>query len=485
MHEKSHTVYRFAPSPTGFLHVGGARTAIFNWLLARNEGGKFLLRIEDTDRQRSTDESVQQIINSMQWLGLSWNESPLFQSTRLQRHQKTAIQLLEAGKAYYCFCSREKNANEDANTSAKTYLYDGRCRNLNSAEIKRNLEQHLPAVIRLKLSSGTTRFVDGVHGEVVINNSELDDFVILRSDQTPVYQLAVVVDDHDMGVTHVLRGDDHLSNTPKQIHIYQALNWKIPQFSHLPLILGPDKQRLSKRHGATSVEEFRDRGILPEALFNYLCLLGWSPGDDTEIMSRDDIINRFSLDRINKANTIFDQQKLLWMNAKYLAKLSAAEILEKIIDRLDTTEKKAADENRGSIILLLELLKPRSHTLLDFITGSRFFFVEPQTYEDGAVKKYFTIAGVAEKLQSLADYLAGPHSFQAGELEKKIREFAGQQNVDAAQIIHPLRLALTGKSRSPGIFEVLEVLGQEKVLRRISKAIEFINSQIVPLNKGG
>lgn len=478
MNKNLNSVYRFAPSPTGFLHVGGARTAIFNWLLANHEGGKFLLRIEDTDRQRSTEASVAQIITSLMWLGLSWDETPLFQSSRLERHQQAAMDLLKMGKAYYCFCSREKPEpdGEHSDNNRKSYLYNGRCRSLSQEEVNRNLRDGLPAVVRLMLPPGTTRFIDGVHGRVVIDNAELDDFVLLRSDRTPVYQLAVVVDDHDMGVTHVLRGDDHLSNTPKQIHIYHAMNWPVPQFSHLPLILGSDKQRLSKRHGATSVEEFQEQGILPASLFNYLCLLGWSPGDDKEIMTKEEIIERFSLERTNKASAVFDQQKLLWMNAKYLADLSATDILDKIQDRLTTIEKKEIENNRDSFLLLLDLLKPRSRTLIDFLEGSRFFFSDPETYEEAAVKKYFSSPDAEEFLGKVSGLLSEQIDFRVGQIEQLIRGFAESQKMSAGQVIHPLRLALTGRSASPGIFEVLEVLGREKVLRRIGRAVEHIKA---------
>jgi glutamyl-tRNA synthetase len=474
MNKNLKPIYRFAPSPTGFLHVGGARTAIFNWVLAKKEGGKFLLRLEDTDSQRSTLEYVQQIISSLQWLGISWDGPPLFQSTRLKSHHQAALKLIKMGKAYYCFCSKEKTAEGNDKPEQKTYLYDGRCRNLSRDEVRQNFNRQLPAVVRIKLPTGITRFTDGVHGEITIKNTELDDFVLLRSDGTPVYQLAVVVDDHDMGVTHILRGDDHLSNTPKQIHIYQALNWKVPQFSHLPLILGSDRQRLSKRHGATSVEEFQEKGILPEALFNYLCLLGWSPGDDTEIMSREEIITRFSLDRINVANTVFDQQKLIWMNAKYLASLSTSEILAKINSRLSSVEKGEIEDNKDSFLLLLGLLKPRSHTLLDFLEGSRFYFADPDDYEQVAVKKYFTVTGAADLLIQISDVLNGSVSFRAEQLEKNLRQFAEKQNMSAGQVIHPLRLALIGHSSSPGIFEVLEVLGRKKAIRRIGRAVDYI-----------
>jgi glutamyl-tRNA synthetase len=481
MNKNPRSVYRFAPSPTGFLHVGGARTAIFNWLLAKKEGGKFLLRVEDTDSQRSTLEYVQQIISSLQWLGISWDGPPLFQSTRFKSHHQAAMNLIKMGKAYYCFCSKEKTETGNDKPDQKTYLYDGRCRNLSRDEVQQNFNRQLPAVVRIKLPAGITRFIDGVHGEITINNTELDDFVLLRSDGTPVYQLAVVVDDHDMGVTHVLRGDDHLSNTPKQIHIYQALNWNVPQFSHLPLILGPDRQRLSKRHGATSVEEFREKGIMPEALFNYLCLLGWSPGDDTEIMSREEIITRFSLDRINIANAVFDQQKLTWMNAKYLAGLSPSEIFEKINSHLSSAEKNEIENDRDSFLLLLGLLKPRSRTLLDFLEGCRFYFFDPADYEQTAVKKHFSVSGAADLLIQLSDVLNGSVSFRADQLEKNLRQFAEKQNMNAGQVIHPLRLALIGHSSSPGIFEVLEVLGRKKVIRRIGKAVDFIKAQS---NKG-
>jgi glutamyl-tRNA synthetase len=477
MNEKSIPVYRFAPSPTGYLHVGGARTAIFNWLLARNEGGRFLLRIEDTDAQRSTDQSVQQILRSLQWLDLNWDEPPFYQSQRLDRHRQVAVELVQAGRAYYCFCSGERSGGNQENSGDKTYLYNGRCRNLSSVEIEKNLSLHLPAVIRIKLPAGHTRFVDGVHGEIAVDNSELDDFIILRSDQTPVYQLAVVVDDHDMGITHVLRGDDHLSNTPKQIQLYQALNWPVPQFSHLPLILGPDKQRLSKRHGASSVEEFREQGILPEALFNYLCLLGWSPGDDSEIMSKEELVRRFSLERTNKANAAFDQQKLIWMNSRYLADLSPTAILDKLNNYFRPFEIEEVEKNKASFLALIDLLKPRSRTLPDFISGSRFYFQDPDSYEEQAVQKYFSPPGTANLIEQLGKVLSEQVLFQSASLELIIRRFATVQKLNAGQVIHPLRLVLTGRSSSPGIFEIIEILGKEKTLRRLKRAAEYIRAQ--------
>ena len=311
---------RFAPSPTGVLHVGGARTAIFNWLLAKQNRGEFLLRIEDTDKKRSNPESINQILRSLSWLGLDWHGDPYYQSKAIDRHKQCAVELLKTGKAYRCFCTvallQKERRRAEADRTA--FLYDGRCARLSAEQIQTNLDNALPYALRLAIGKGETVFNDAVRGSVCVDHNQLDDFIILRSDGTPVYHLAVVVDDHDMGVTHVIRGDDHLSNTPKQILIYQALGWRVPQFGHLPLIHGMDGGRLSKRHGATSVEDFRSRGILADALFNYLCLLGWSPGDDKEIMSQKELITLFSLNRVNKKNAIFDEKKLDWINGKYL-----------------------------------------------------------------------------------------------------------------------------------------------------------------------
>ncbi|MFQ5583570.1 MAG: glutamate--tRNA ligase, partial [Calditrichia bacterium] len=314
---------RFAPSPTGFLHVGGARTALFNWIYARRHGGKFLLRVEDTDRVRSTPENTRKIFDDLIWLGINWDEEVIYQSTRSDIYRQYANLLLETDKAYRCFCTAETLAKKRhlAEQNKLPYLYDKTCRRLAPEVVSQNLRENKPFTLRLRVPEGETAWRDLIRENIRVANSEIDDFIILRSDGTPIYQLAVVVDDHFMEITHVIRGDDHISNTPKQILLYNAFGWDIPLFGHIPLILGADKKRLSKRHGATSVGEFRERGYLADALKNYLVLLGWSPGDDREIMSMDEIIKRFSLENIQKKSAIFDEAKLQWFNALYIRNL--------------------------------------------------------------------------------------------------------------------------------------------------------------------
>jgi glutamyl-tRNA synthetase len=478
MTSNSQSVFRFAPSPSGYLHVGGARTAIFNWLLARKKRGKFLLRIEDTDRQRSTQESVQQIINSLRWLGLDWDEEPMFQSQRLRRHQEVVSQLIQSGNAYRCFCAKEilEEQKKTAQREKKTYKYDGKCKRLSQDRIQQYLNAAKPYTVRLKTPPGEINFSDGVHGATNINNADIDDFVIQRSDNTPVYQLAVVVDDHDMQVTHVIRGDDHFSNTPKQILIYLAMNWQTPQFSHLPLILGSDKTRLSKRHGATSVEEFHQNGILSEALFNFLCLLGWSPGDDKEIISKDDLIQFFTLERVNRANAIFDGQKLLWMNGKYLSQYSADGIVSMLKTEMNESERMAVDDRPAAFSHFIRLLKERARTLQDIKFGMKYFFVDPSDYEEKGIKKYFSQPESVQLLRGLAQVLRNGKDFNAQNLEHEIRLFAEGKDLGLGKVIHPLRLAITGRIASPGIFEIMEILGKDRVQIRINNAVEFIRS---------
>ena len=323
-------IYRFAPSPTGFLHVGGARTAIYNWLLAKQNNGKFLLRIEDTDQKRSSEIFTSQIMDSLNWLGLKWDNEPLFQSQRNDRYLEIASKLLEEKKAYRCFCSEQnlKEKRKIAEQNKSDYVYDKTCRNLSKDKIDIKLKENVPFTIRIKTDDGHVSFSDKIMGKMKSEIRLIGDFILVRSDGNPVYQLAVIVDDHDMGINHVIRGADHLANTSKQILILKALGWEIPQYAHLPLILGQDKKRLSKRHGATSVNEFREKGYIPAALFNYLCLLGWSPGDDHEIFEKSDLIKTFSLQKVNNSNAIFDQEKLKWMNAKYISNSTADELIQ-------------------------------------------------------------------------------------------------------------------------------------------------------------
>ncbi|NOX89133.1 MAG: glutamate--tRNA ligase [Calditrichaeota bacterium] len=470
---------RFAPSPTGYLHVGGARTAIFNWLIARQSGGKFLLRIEDTDKLRSTEESTQKILSSLKWLGLDWDGEVFFQSANQHRHLEVANLLLENGKAYRCFCTKEEleEKRRRAEELKLNQRYDGTCRNLTQQQIREKTNRGLPFAVRFKVPKGEVFFNDLIHGPMHVNNDTLDDFIIVRSDKTPVYQLAVVVDDHDMGVNLVLRGDDHISNTNKQILLYEALNWDVPGFGHLPLILGTDKQRLSKRHGAASVEEFRSMGIFSEALFNYLCLLGWSPGDDRELFTRDELIKRFSIDRINKTPAVFDPQKLLWMNAKYLAAKTADQLIPYLKPYLREKGYSAEELNDPRFLFLIELQKIRSKTLRELADNLQLFFSDPVEYEEKGVKKYFRKENSLTLLNELHEFFneqSNGFFEDISAIETAIREFAEKRDLSAAKVIHPLRLALTGKTASPGIFELVYVVGKKKVLTRIQNAINYL-----------
>ena len=472
-------VYRFAPSPTGFLHVGGARTAIFNWLLAKQSGGKFLLRIEDTDEQRSSSEFTHQIINSLKWLSLDWHDSPIYQSQRKKRYLEVVNKLVAENKAYQCFCAPDelKQKREIAEKNKSDYVYDKTCLNLSDAEVQAKLAENLPYTIRLKTGSGSLTYNDKVMGIVKNDIHLIGDFILVRSNGSPVYQLAVVVDDHDMGVTDVIRGADHLANTPKQILIMQALNWDIPQFAHLPLILGPDKKRLSKRHGSTSVEEFKKNGFLSEALFNYLCLLGWASGDDTEIFNIEELINEFKLENVNKSNAVFDEQKLKWMNAKYISSLPGRALLNlsneyrQLEDSIKLEEKKSTEK-------LADLVKLRAETLNDFEDRLYFYYNEPKSYNEKGIKKYFGFDSI-NLLQQINQILNLENDFETEKIENIVRNLADEFNISAAKLIHPLRLALTGDIASPGIFEIIEILGKDKVCKRINNAIVFIKSKIL------
>ena len=475
------SVYRFAPSPTGFLHVGGARTAIFNWLLARQSQGLFLLRIEDTDVKRSTKEAIEQIKSSLSWLGLDWDGSEYYQSAHRQRHVEVAEKLLAEDKAYRCFCTKEQLEEKRRRAEALKInkRYDGTCRHLSRQQIEQNLAAGKPFAIRFKVHPGETVYHDLIHGRTAVDNDTLDDFIIVRSDGTPVYQLAVVVDDHDMGVTHIIRGDDHIANTNKQILLYRALNWPVPQFGHVPLILGPDKQRLSKRHGATSVEEYRHKGILPEAMFNYLCLLGWSSGDDREIWTREELIAAFSVERINHTPAVFDEQKLLWINAKHLSRKSPKDLMALISPLLQEKGLEIPEQQQERFLFLLDLLKIRARTLNELVEEAHFFFNEPENYEQKGVKKYFAkplsqelLAGFLEHILRTREKFATPER-----TEKFLRDFTEERGVSAAKLIHPLRLALTGKTASPGIFEIMYILGAESVVRRIERALNAITKE--------
>jgi len=467
---------RFAPSPTGYLHVGGARTAIFNWLFAKKHAGKFLLRIEDTDKERSSEEMTRQIFEGLNWLGLHWDEEVIYQGARAKIHREQAQQLVREGKAYPCFCTKEEldQKRKEARKQKRAYRYDGTCRNLSTEEVKAKIQSGMPYAIRFKTPEGITAWKDGVHGRIEVNNAEIDDFIIIRSDGSPIYQLAVVVDDHLMGITHVIRGDDHISNTPKQILLYQAFGWPIPAFAHVPLILGPDKKRLSKRHGATSVDEYRRMGILSEALFNYLVLLGWSPGDDREIMSKTETLEAFSLEGISKNNAIFDEKKLLWMNGQYISQSSNEKLWSHVSELLrerGLLKLTEAVSQKQYILRVIELLKTRVKLLTDFVDSGQYFFEDPDSYDPKGLRKHFREPRMWDYLNELADRLQQLESFEPEAIETVVRKFAEEKGISAAKIIHPVRLAVSGRTVTPGLFEVISLLGKDTVVRRLQKIV--------------
>jgi glutamyl-tRNA synthetase len=471
---------RFAPSPTGYLHIGGARTALFNFLFARKNGGQFLLRIEDTDLARSSPEMTENILASLRWLGLSWEGEPVRQSARRLQHEAACRDLLHSGLAYPCFCDPEalREKKEKAPQGGTEYRYDRACLRITKEDAEERMRLGASYAVRFRIPEGKTVFRDLVRGEVAFDNAEIDDFILLRSDGSPVYQAAVVADDHDMGITHVIRGDDHLSNTPKQILLYRALGWPVPEFGHVPMILGPDKKRLSKRHGATSVEEYRRQGILPEALRNFLALLGWSPGGDREIMSLDEMIEAFSISGVSKKSAVFDETKLGWMNQQYLQKLSDEALIELVFPfPPEGTADPKTDAGKSLLEGFVRLMRPRVQKLSQFLDQGAYFFSDPGTYDSGAAQKHWADPSSAGILAALADELAVLSEWNAAEIEKSVRGLADRMKLKAGRVIHSARLALTGSEASPGLFELIEVLGRVTVLRRLERALEWMRKE--------
>lgn len=476
---------RFAPSPTGFLHVGGARTALYNWLFARRYQGVFILRIEDTDVDRSKPELVTAIIESLKWLGLTWDEGPYFQSERSERYQAVGRQLEAAGHAYRCFCNPDELQARRAQAEAahRPWKYDGRCRQLADDERHRWRQEGRRSALRFRVpDGGSTAFDDQVFGRIELAHDELEDFVLVRSDGNPTYHLGVVVDDLDMSVTHVVRGADHLSNTPKQILLYQALGAPVPIFAHLPLILGPDRQRLSKRHGATAVGAYRQQGVLPEALFNFLALLGWTPPGQKEILSVEEMIQAFALENVSKSNAVFDFEKLAWMNAEYLRNLPAARLLSLVREDLQAAslwQPGFEAEDRQRFERSVSLLQARARSLKDFAETGRAFFSDDFPYEAGAAEKFWKDAALPELLTELASRLSQTDPFTSAEAEKCLRSLAEEKQVKAGLLINASRVALTGQAVAPSLFEVMETLGKERVVRRLASAAEHLKASPV------
>jgi glutamyl-tRNA synthetase len=464
-------ITRFAPSPTGFLHIGGARTALFNWLYARHYRGKYLLRIEDTDRVRSTPAAIQAILDGLSWLGLSGDELPVFQSKRQERHAGIARELLARGAAYYCYCAPEELAarRERARAEGRSTGYDGRCRDLDPAAAPPGV----PPVIRLKAPRhGETVIDDRVQGIVRFANEQLDDMVLLRSDGTPTYMLSVVVDDHDMAITHIIRGDDHLVNAARQTQLYLALDWPVPVFAHIPLIHGPDGAKLSKRHGALSIEAYREMGFLPEAMRNYLLRLGWSHGDD-EIISMEQAIAWFDLDAVGRGAARFDMAKLTSVNAYYLRQADDSELAALIVPRLEAQGVRIDDVARARLVAAMPGLKPRATTLVDLAERAKFYVVaRPIPLDEHAAKLLDPPA--RDRLAALARALRDLSEWDAARLEAVVRAQAEAAGVKLGQLAQPLRAALSGATASPGIFEVMAVLGREEVLGRLADAVEGV-----------
>ena len=475
---------RFAPSPTGFLHIGGTRTALFNWLFAKHNKGKFILRIEDTDAARSTKEAGEQILDSLKWLGLNWDEGPLvggphepyYQSQRFPIYKKFIDKLLSEGKAYHCYCSSVEldERREEMKKKGEVPRYDGRCRNLTDDERKKLGKDGKQRAIRFKWTNPVVSFKDAIHGEISFKDHQFDDFVIFKTDGTPTYNFSCVVDDYTMEITHVIRGDDHITNTPRQLALYEALGFSPPIFAHIPLILGTDKARLSKRHGAVGLLEYKKEGYLPEAIMNFLSLLGWSPGNNKEILSKEELIDSFSLERITSRNAVFNKEKLDWMNGFYLKNLPTEKLLEYLMPYLEEAGFIKGKPDKQKLIKMVELYKPRIRTLFQIVDNSDFLFLDKPSYNEEAVNKFLKRDYVGSLLDKVEDRLSKLEVFSVPEIEKTLRELAEELKMKGADFIHPLRVAITGKAVSPPLFDVISLLGKEKTIKRIREGRKLI-----------
>jgi glutamyl-tRNA synthetase len=458
---------RFAPSPTGALHIGGVRTALFNWLFARHHNGKFILRIEDTDQTRSTDESIRIILDGMKWLGLDWDEGPFRQTERMDIYRAHVDKLITEGKAYYCYCTPEEldARRKEALAAGRPPKYDRKCRSLKSP-----IEGRTAAVRFLSSDEGQTIVHDMIRGAVTFENQQLDDLIIQRSDGLPTYNFAVVVDDVTMNITHVIRGDDHLNNTPRQIQLYQALGYEPPKFAHLPMILGSDKTKLSKRHGATAVTEYIDLGYLPEALLNYIARLGWSHGDQ-EIFSLKELIEKFTLDNVGKAPSVFNQEKCVWLNHHYIQQADPARLADLVLDLLkkDSVVKQGNEPDLEWFKKLVKILTERSHTLVEMKNAAIPFIVDEIQLDEKAKAKHLT-PDVAPLLIELATKLKAVERFTHTEIEPILNALVAEKGIKLGKVAQPVRVALTGGTVSPGIYDVIEVMGKDKTIKRIEAA---------------
>ncbi|MDP6372558.1 MAG: glutamate--tRNA ligase [Vicinamibacterales bacterium] len=479
---------RFAPAPTGFLHLGGARTALFNWLYARRHGGVFVLRIEDTDVRRSSDDLVAGILDGLRWLGIEWDEGPgvggphgpYLQSARLESYRTEVDRLLADGRAYRCFCLPEElqQRREAAQAKGGGWMYDRTCLQRREETTARLTNDGVPHAVRFRVPEGRTRFDDLVRGTIDVDNATIEDFVILRSDRHPTYHLSVVVDDIDMAITHVVRGDDHTSNTPKHLLLYDAFGASPPRFAHVPLIFGPDKKRMSKRHGATSVTDYRDRGYLPDAMVNFLALLGWSPGSDQELFTREALVEAFTLEGISGGNAVFDAEKLDWFNGQQIGLMPADVVVDALRPALEAAglwrdDYAAGGGRRAWLAQVIDLLRSRVRFLADFVEYGRPFLADDVAYEPEAVEKRLSADGLAGHVTALREaYAAG--EFTAAALETALRAVAETRGIKAGVLIHATRVGMTGRTVSPGLFEMVELIGRDRTLVRLRALEQFL-----------
>ncbi len=478
---------RFAPSPTGNLHVGGAHTALFAWLFARHEGGKFVLRIEDTDEVRSTEESLQAIYDGLKWIGIDWDEGPdvggpfepYVQSERLELYDQQFDRLMDSGRAYRCFCTPEELQQQREIMQARGIppRYEGPCRNYDEKQIQTLLAEGKPYCVRFRVhESGTTVVDDLIRGEVSFDNSLLGDFVIRKTSGYPTYHMAVVVDDHLMDITHVIRAEEHLANTPSHVQLMEALDFERPQFAHLPLILGPDRTKLSKRHGSVNLLDYRDQGFLPEAMRNFLAIIGWSPGAEQEILGLEELIQKFTLDNVSKSPGIFDLEKATWLNGEYLKTADADYLTDLLVPMLQEEgliEGDLSPERREWLERVVDLMKERTRLLNDFVVWGRYYFTEDFPYDNRARKKWLRREDVPERLDMLAERIEKMENWDLASIEQVIRGLADDIDVGAGKIIHPCRAAVTGQTIGPSLFHLMELLPKESVVARLRRAAEL------------
>ena len=466
-------IVRFAPSPTGYLHIGGARTALFNWLYAKKNNGTFLLRIEDTDTERSEQKYVDQISDALQWLGLSWDDDIVYQSSNIERHQSVVVSMIENGTAYRCFITKEEldNLREKSEQNKEAFRVPKTYRDYTESQQQELVDQGKPFTVRLKIPDGITEFDDLVYGNIKVNNNDLDDFIIARSDGTPTYNFVVTIDDSDMNITHVIRGDDHLANTPKQILVYKALGLNVPTFAHLPMILGADKKRLSKRHTATNVQEYRDKGYTSEAILNYLSLLGWNPDSEQEIFNLDDLIGGFNLEQVQKKPATFDEKKLLWVSGQHMAKISI-DIVILELEKLNPSWGQGQSDKYKSDVL--SLTKDRSKTLTDLMEISDTFFVDHIIYDMDIKNKIWNEIS-SQIIDDLLNAINIEENFDKQTLESIFENLMNQHDLSLGKLMQPVRFALSGLTYGPGIFDTMLLLGKDICVKRLSEGVKELS----------